>query len=166
MALTTKLRIALEAIQTANTGYGGGTKAELDVDWLLSSGTSANQADQKHQSIRSINASSNEDVDLRALTDGQGNTLSGLAEVVFLAIVADANNGGALHVKPSASNGWLGLLADATDVVKVQPGAFVLLGCTADGKYTVGASTKSINVANQDSGAAASYTLIVIGRSA
>jgi hypothetical protein len=166
MALTTKLRLHLEAVQTANTGYEGGTRAELDVDLLLSSGTTAGKADLKHSSIRSVSASSNEDIDLRALTDGQGNTLTGLTEVVVLAIVADAGNGGALHVKPSASNGWLGVLADASDVLKVQPGAFVVLGCSADGAYPVGASTKSINVANQDSGAAASYQLIVIGRSA
>ncbi len=166
MSLTTKLRVHLQALQPANTGYAGGTRAELDVDWLLSSGTSAGQADLKHQSIRSIAASANEDVDLRALTDGQGNTLTDLTEVVFLGIVADANNGDALHVKPSAANGWLGLHADVSDVVKLRPGAFLLLGCTGDGQYAVGASTKSINVANQDGSSAGSYTLIVIGRSA
>lgn len=166
MALTTKVALLIEAFQTPPAGYDGGTTSRLEERATLASGTSANQADQKHSSTVSVGASSNSDVDLRALTDGQDTTLSGLTEIVVIAFRAAASNGGTLRIKPSASNGWLGLLSGSSNYLLLKPGATLVLFCPADGQYAVGASTKSINIENTDSAAAGTCELVVIGRSA
>lgn len=166
MALITEINLLVSAVQSANTGYQGGTRAVIETRESLASGTAANQADLKHASSRSVSASSNEDVDLRALTDGQGNTLTGLTEIVTLAIKAASTNGGTLRVKPSASNGWTGLFSGSSNYILIKPGTTFIVHCPGDGQYSVGGTTKSINVENTDSGAAGSYELVVIGRSA
>lgn len=166
MALVTSVHILLEAVQSANAGYNGGTTSKLEVRETLQSGTSANQADLKHSSTVSVGASSSSDIDLRALADGQGNTLSGLTEVVAIAFKAAASNGGTLRIKPSASNGWAALLSGSSNYLLLKPGATIVLECPADGQYAVGASTKSINIENTDSAAAGTCELVVIGRSA
>ncbi len=165
MSLYSDVTIKVLAVQSAETGYASGSSAKLDVKQALTSGTTANKADLKHSSIRSIAGSGNEDVDMRALEDGQGNVLTTLTEVVVFAIKAAAANGGALRVKPSASSGWAALLSGSSNYLIVQPGATLILVCPADGKYAVGSSTKSINVENTDA-SAASYELLIVGRSA
>jgi hypothetical protein len=165
MSLHTDFRVALNAIQSPNPGYEGGTRTKFDILDHLGSGTTVNLADQKHSSVRSLGTSANEDVDLRALTDGQGTTLTGLTEVVALIIYADSANGGPLRVKPSASNGWAAFLNGSTNYIIVQPGTALILYCPLDGKYAVGASTKAFNVENTYAGTV-SYQLHVIGRSA
>lgn len=166
MSLLTNFRLNLQAVQSPPSGYDGGIAFNFDLRQTLNSGTSANQADLKGYATGSVSASSNADVDLRAVTDGQGNALSGLTEIVAIIISAASTNGNALRVKPSGSNGWAGFVGGTTDYIIIQPGASVCLFCPADGKYSVGASTKSINIANTDSGAAGTYTIHLVGRSA
>lgn len=160
------VRAKLTASITADAaGDFGGTRVDIPgFDFFWPSGTGANQIDVPFYDVRTLAGSANEDIDLQALTGADGASKS-CAEVRMLMVYNPSTNGDAIHVKPSASNGWTALLADATDVAKIQPGTWFLFGCGADGKYPVSASDKSINVANQD-GSAATYHILVAGPSA
>ena len=165
MALSARTLFQLTAFDSATSPVSGGLTAITTFESQLTDGTTANKADLVSKTVQTIPLSDNADIDLRALTDIYGDAMTGLAEIVALVLESASTNGGLLSIKPASSNGWLGLLADASDVLKLQPGARVILYAAGDGLYTVGASTKAINVANADT-AAATLTITLIGRSA
>ena len=165
MAFSAFTSFALRASMTPQSPVSGQVSAVTEFDLSLAEGTTANKADLAHKSIQSIAASGNSDIDFRALEDTLGDVMDSLAEVVALVFESPATNGDALSIKPASSNGWTALLADASDVITLKPGARVILYAPADGAYPVGATNKSINVANADS-TAANLTLTLIGRSA
>jgi hypothetical protein len=165
MALRTQFNLILKSSLDASDPYSGVATAQVLLDQLLADGDGDNQASYLHQSSRSVSASSNEDVDFTALTDAFGNALSSLNDIALLVIEADSANGDVLQVKQSASNGWSAFLADVSDIIEIRPGSSLVLYSPIDSNYAVSASDKSINVANADSGAAATYTLTLVGRS-
>lgn len=136
------------------------------VKIALSSGTGANAADLAFHDQRTINASSNEDLDLAGvLANAFGATLTfvELRAVMISAAAANTNN---VRVTRPASNG-VPLFLAASDGIDVPPGGVFLWSCPADGKVTVTASTGDlINVANSSSGTAVTYDVVIIGSSA
>lgn len=160
-----RISFHLRAFDDPAAPVGGQLEALTTFEQALVNGTTANTADLVHKSTQTIAGSGNSDIDLRALEDVFGDAMSTLTEVVALVLEADADNGATLSIKPSASNGWTALLADATDILKLAPGGKFVLLAPGDGLYTVGASNKSINVANSD-GSSAGLTITLIGRSA
>ena len=163
MSLSGSILVNLRASESGTLPVSGGLTALTTWEGLLTDGTTANRADLAHKSLHTIAGVGNSDIDLRALLEVGGVAMTTLTEVV--ALVLENAGTGLLSIKPSASNGWLGLLADATDVLKLQPGAKILLWAPGDGLYPVGALTKSINVANA-AATSAVLTLTLIGRSA
>lgn len=159
--MRTDVSFQLRASDPATAPVEGSLSAIVEFAALLGSGTTANKADLASKVTTAIPGTDNVDIDLRGALDVFGVAMSTLTEVVALIIESPA----ALTLKPAASNGWLGLLADATDVIKLAAGSKLVLFAPADGAYPVGASTKVINVANAGA-AATSITITLIGRSA
>lgn len=162
--VTTDIRLHVEAVLDAESPHEGGIVHEYHYAKRWESGTTTRKANEVYQATRTISGSSNEDLDLTALTNAFGDAL-GLAEVRMIIIEAAAANGAELQVKPSASNGWTALQSGTTDHVKVEAGCTIALLAPVDGAYAVSGTNKSINVANAD-GSNASYTITVLGTDA
>lgn len=130
------------------------------------SGTAASTADLMFSDTRTINASSNEDLDLAgSLTGPLGTTLT-FVELRLLMISAATGNTNNVRVTRPASNG-VPLFLAASDGIDVPPGGTFLWLCPADGKVTVTAATGDlINVANSSSGTSVTYDVVIIGTSA
>jgi hypothetical protein len=133
----------------------------------LANGTGANSGDLMFHDTRTVNASSNEDLDLAAvLTNpltGAAMTFVELRAILISAASANTNN---VRVTRPASNG-VPLFLAASDGIDVPPGGVFLWSCPADGKVTVTASTGDlINVANSSSGTSVTYDVVIIGTSA
>ncbi len=161
-----QVTILMEAFQALAAPYAGQASATIDIQQRLGAGTGANQFDHVHKSTRDPGATTAEDVDLRLLTDAEGTVMSTLTEVVYLAVSAPIANTANYEIKPSAANGWLGFLKDASDIIVIPPGETKVLVCNfADGKNIVGASTKSINVNNLGD-ANSTLDFIMLARSA
>lgn len=156
---------ALRAQETPVSPIVGALGAIVEFSSLLPDGTTAGKIDLVSKTTLTIGGTANADTDMRALLDVLGVAMGTLTEIVAIVFEAAPANAGLVSIKPAASNGWLGLLADATDVLKLQPGATVILYCPGDGRYTVGASTDTINLANAGA-TAATVTLTILGRSA
>ena len=127
-------------------------------------GTGSGQVSKEYCGTRTLAASTGEDLDLAAggLLDGLGQALT-FAVVKALEIRADAGNGGNIVVGGAAANGFLGPFADATDKIKVPAGGQALIAHPGAG-WTVAAGTGDLlHVANDDAGAAATYTIKIVG---
>ena len=156
---------SLSANQTPAGDYDGGATAASSTDLQLGSGTTSYAFNKLFRDVRAL-GTTNEDVDLRAMTDAFGTTLT-FVEVRYFEISCPSSNATVFQVKPSAANGWAGANApwqDASDIINVYPGCRVIFEMFADGMYLMDATHKSINVAN--AGATGSYTIILLGTSA
>jgi hypothetical protein len=144
----------------------GAAPLEYDYKKTLTNGTTANAADLVFSDTRTINASSNEDLDLAgALTSVYGSTLT-FVEVRAIMIKAADGNTNNVRVTRPASNG-VPLFLAASDGIDVPPGGVFFWACPADGKVTVTAGTGDlINVANSSSGSSVTYDVIIVGVSA
>ena len=106
----------------------------------------------------SVGAGSTTALDLKTITNAFGTALSATA-VYTLIVSAPSANTGAVTLSPSASNGWTGLLADASDIVKIPAGSRFV--ADSDSGYAVSASSKSIDLANA-TGSAQSVTVYIV----
>lgn len=130
------------------------------------SGTTSDKADLIFSDTRTINASSNEDLDLAGvLSSAFGATLT-FVELRGLYIAASTANTNNVRVTRPASNG-VPLFLAASDGIDIPPGGFFFWACPADGKVTVTAATGDlINVANSSSGTTVTYDVVIVGTSA
>jgi hypothetical protein len=166
MSLSGSIVCNLRMILTGtSTGFSTPTDDVSITNTLtLTNGTGANQAQNIYAATRSLNASSNEDLDLAAsLANGLGSTIT-FGAVKALYVKAASTNGSTLTVKCPASNGVTGWVVAAGDGVKLRPGGILLLVAPDATGYAVTAGTGDlINIVNDDSGAAASYDIAIIG---
>lgn len=166
MTVRTDVLLKIKAALTPDAPYDGvANPVEFLIDQVLGDGTSANQADKRGKATGSISASSNADVDLRAIEDETGTALN-CAEVCIFILTWDASNGGDATVKAASSNGWASFASGNTDGVPLKPGESYIRICFGSAAIAMGASSKSINIANGDSGAAGTYSIVMVGRSA
>lgn len=130
----------------------------------LEPGTDAvNKADLLYRATRTLAASANEDLDLAGVLASPLGVTIAAAEVVAIVIEADAANGGNVSFGPAAVNGALGPFGDASDRLSLAPGDFYVL--TNRNGWAIAAGTADLlNFANADAGAAADYTITVVGR--
>lgn len=166
-SMKTLITAAINAVTTNALDLSSGVDPlnEL-VKIQLLSGTGAGQADRVFHDQRTINASSNEDLDLAgSLTDPFGATLT-FVELRAILIYAATGNTNNVRVTRPASNG-VPLFLAAGDGIDVPPGGLFQWACPADGKVTVTAGTGDlINVANSSSGTTVTYDVVIIGTSA
>lgn len=134
---------------------------ELDLVW--GDGTTADKINGWWcDTERSVNASSNDDLDLTSLPaagspDGAALTL---AEVRAIFIFADDDNVSMLTMQPGASNGWTALGASLQ--LQVEAGAKHRLLCGKDGAWPISGTDKVLRIAN-GSGGTANYGILILG---
>lgn len=168
MTLKTKLNVSVSAQLTNPLDLAASTSPlAYAKEWVLASGTAANQADKVFHDQRTLAASATENLDLAGvLTDALGATLTFLRVkgIVVYAAAANTNNvevGGVV-------NGLAGWVGDAaTDKVIVRPGGLLAVFAPDATAYAVVAGTGDLlRVANAGAGTAVTYDVIVLGASA
>ena len=135
--------------------------------WTIANGTGASQADILWHDQRTLAASTSEDLDLSgSLTDSFGTTVS-LVRVKAIIVSAASDNGGLIQVGGASSNQFINWVADASDVVQIRAGGFMLLAAPDATAYAVTAGTGDLlKIANTDGAAAGTYDIYIIGASA
>lgn len=172
MGLTANIRASLRATQTGANDFGGpGFTPALEAVLALTDGTTANKADRFWADVRTVASASNDDLDLTGtLTDAFGASLAQV-ELVALMIINAPLSGAANTTNLTiggGSNPVVGFLGGTTPTIgPIRPGGFLLLACgDAAGIGAVTAGTGDILRIANSSGAAATYQIAVIGRSA
>lgn len=134
----------------------------------LATGTAAGQADRLYAATRTINASSNEDLDLAGVLLDEFGAAITFARVKALFVQAAAANANNVVVGAAAATQWATLL-NSTGTVTLRPGAlFVAAAGAADATgYAVGAGASDfLRVANGGAGTSVTYDIVIIGASA
>jgi len=167
--MTTSLQTTIKAsllAQFSNILDLGTAKIPLtkDLSLTFSNGTGANKAQAVFADNRSLAASASEDLDLSgALVDVYGNTIS-FATIKAILVVADSTNGSTLSIGGAATNAFVNWVANASDIVKIRSGGFLLLAAPDVTGYPVTAGTGDLlHIANDDAGAGAIYDIMLIG---
>lgn len=166
MALDTNLKIDLASTLTSALDLVTATvPLSYQKRVAMATGTGTNQADKIFSDTRTINASSNEDLDLAGvLTDALGSTLT-FVKLKGLLIAASSANTNNVRVTRPASNG-VPLFLAASDGIDVLPGGLLLWVGPAAGVTVTAATGDLINVANSSSGTSVTYDVVIIGTSA
>lgn len=168
MALDTALVLNLTATLTsASDLVTASAPLNKAYSMLLATGTGASQSDKIFSDTRTVNASTNDDLDLAGvLTDAFGQTLT-FARVKGLIIArSDPANPNNLTIGNAAANGFVSWLGGATHTVTVRPGGGIALWAPDATAYAVTAGTADILRVANGSGSAVTYDIIVIGASA
>lgn len=135
-------------------------------DIHLTDGTASNKADRIFADQRSINASSSENLDLAgALADPYGATIT-FAKVKAILVRAATTNGGNIVVGGAASAAFVGPFGDSSDVLEIPAGGVAMLAAPAGGWPVTATTADILKIANDDSGAAGVYDVVIIGTSA
>lgn len=154
------------AVSQSVAGDVNAAKNTIDVASLLTllNGTGADQASQAFSDERSLAASTSESLDLAgSLVDAFGNTIT-FTKIKVMLVMADAANGDNIEVGGAATNAFASFLGDASDVVIVPPGGLILITAPDANGFAVTAATGDLlKINNADSGAAGTYTIVLIG---
>lgn len=172
MALTAKIRASLVANQTGTNDFGGPSfTPEMTAAINLASGTVANAADVLWMDQRTVASASNDDLDLAGVLTGAFGATFTAAELVGVFIINAPRNGAANTTALTiggGSNPIVGFLGGTTPTIgPLQPGAFVFLASPhASGLGAIAAGTGDILRIANASGAAATYQIAILGRTA
>ena len=135
--------------------------------WTITNGTGADQADVMWHDQRTLAASTSEDLDLSGvLTDSFGTSVV-LARVKAIIVSAADANGGLIQVGGATGNQFINWVANASDIIQIRAGGFMLLVAPDATAYAVTAGTGDLlKIANTDGAASGTYDIYVIGASA
>ena len=161
MSGPTRVNCAIYSPMSNAAPYIGGGEAQFLFQQVWAWGTSTGQMNKRYLGSRSLGTGANEDIDLKDLTDESGAAIN-IVELRLFCIHNPSSNDGTLEVKPSASNGHLGFLKDATDVLIIHPGGIAIIAIPLDGAAAVGATTDNVNIKNNGGGTVV-YGLLVGG---
>jgi hypothetical protein len=163
VAATIELNIKAKQSGTADLGSPQFT-ALLEKLLEFTPGTAAvGQSNVLFSDERTLAASATEDLDVAGvLADALGATIAA-AEVVAIAIVADAGNTNDVQLTRPAANGVPAFLA-AGDGVAIGPGDIFLLTNRKGIGVTAATGDLLIHVANSGGTTGVTYKVIVIGR--
>ena len=171
MSLSASVLARISATFTASNAVGAQTfTPKVEKTIALDDGTGANQADLIYAAERTVGDGSNDDIDLAGvLTDAFGATITN-AEMVAIMIVnqqADGTVNTTDLTVGGATNAFEGFLSAAGTIGPIKPGGMVCIAAgDAAGIGTVTAGTDDeLRVANS-AGAANTYQIIAIGRTA
>lgn len=171
MSLNAEILCRLNATQRGGNDFGGPSfNPSMEAVLQLTDGTTAGKADLLFVDERTVNESSNDDIDLAgALTDAFGATITA-AEVVALFII-NAPRSGTANASDltigNATNAFEGFLSAAGTIGPIKPGGFLLIGAgnaAGLGAVTAG-SADELRIAN-GAGGNATYQIGIIARSA
>lgn len=164
-ALVTAVTVQAKATLNSATGAATYIAGNTATRYNWASGTGADQADQIYEATRTINASSNEELDLAGvLVNELGETVT-FATVKLLRIVnASADATCILTIGGAASAAWEPWAGAAGDTIKVRAGGELLLIAPDATAYAVGAgTTDKLKIANASGSAQATYTITIVG---
>ena len=164
--VTASIALSIRA-SLAGSADLGTPRAPVNVEELVQfvAGTASDsQANLMFSDIRPLASAASENLDMAgALTGPLGATITA-AEVVAIFLKADADNTTNVTVFGAADNEFDGPLGGTTPTLTLKPGDSALL-LSRDG-WTVTAGTGDLLQVTNGSGAAASYTVVIIGRTA
>ncbi len=169
MSLTARIISQIIANQKGTNDLGTpefnlNTALQPPIDFT--SGVSSGQADQIFSDTRTIALSSSENLDLAgSLVDALGNTLTFVTIKAILVRAAKGNTNDVL-VGGAASNTFLGMFNDATDIIKVKPGGVFLWVAPQVGAPVTASTGDILKVANSGAGSSVTYDITIIGTSA
>ena len=146
MSTNTTWSLSATGRASIDSPYSGNGVAEFSYSAEWTSGTGDNQADTVAKVVQTVGATANEDLDLRAMTDANGDPANG-AEIAALIVEVPVTASGTVTVKKSNSNG-APILSGATDGIPLNAGGRMILVYPEDGGPALSASAKSINIAN------------------
>jgi hypothetical protein len=146
MSTNTTWALSATGRASIDAPYSGNGVAEFSYSAEWTSGTGDNQADIVAKVIQTVGATANVDLDLRAMTDANGDATNG-AELAALIVEVPATASGVVTVKKSSANG-APILSGATNGIPLNAGARMLLIYPEDGGPALSGSAKSINLAN------------------
>ncbi len=174
MAVTASFRAMMAASITGTSVFGNTPNwaAQMDESISLTSGTAADQCDKLYWAERTVNSASNDDLDLSGvLTDPLGAAITQV-ELVAILLINKPRAGTPLNTTNltigAGSNPMIGFLGGTTPTIgPIRPGGVFLLGCPdAAGIGVVTAGTGDILRIANSSGAANTYQIAILGRSA
>lgn len=170
MALTSKVRVAVDAAQTGTIDLGSkSASASSNYSVTFADGVTAGKADRVWQDTRTIAASGTDDIDLAGtLVDAFGSA-DVFAKVKTIVVEAAAGNTNNVVVGGAASAQFGSIFGDVTDKVVVRPGGVFVLSVGAadlDAYAVTATSADTLRVANSGAGTSVTYDIIVIGTSA
>ena len=168
MALdSAQLQVLFNASQSGSNGLGNPVfSPALNKLLQFTTGTGASQADLMYAATRTVASATNDDLDLAgSLTNVFGATITNV-EMVGVLIASDAANTTTLSIG-AGSNPWITMWLATGDGIKVFPGGvFLNFAPDANGLGAVTASTGDILRVANGSGASATYSVVLLGRSA
>lgn len=167
MSLLTKYRGGFSTILTGSGDLANPVQTvPFGGEGSMTNGTTDRKADQLFSDVRTLAASTSEELDLAAaLVDAFGATLT-FVKIRGIYIVAAAANTGNIVVGGAASNAFAGPFADDTDKVELPAEAYVEWVNPKAGWAVTAGTGDLLKIENDDSGASASYTIQIIGTSA
>lgn len=144
------------------TSWALGQNSMPALNKTYTTGTGTNAINKEFVKTYTINATSNQDLDLAgSLVDDQGNTLTFTAIKEILVIINDPDGTKALEIGPAAvSNAFLGPFADASD--KLTFLEHIRL-CNPYTGWTVTAGTGDIMRLRNPSASALTATVVILG---
>jgi hypothetical protein len=132
----------------------------------LPNGTGAGQADKIFHDTRTVNASTNDDLDLAGvLVDGLGNTITfaRIKAMIFSSAAANAQN---FSIGGAAANQFVNWVGAATHTITMTPGGLFVLTAPGATGFAVTAGTGDLLRVANGAGVAITYDVILIGASA
>lgn|SRR5262245_8452080 len=132
---------------------------------VFGSGTGNGQADLLFSDQRSVNASTNDDLDLAGVLLDPFGTVLTFVKIVALVVASLSTNTQNFTVGPAAANGFTGPLAGTTPSVQLQPGG-AYVACAPNTGWTVTAGTGDILRIANGAGSSISYKILILGRTA
>jgi hypothetical protein len=164
---TAELSLRFNANVTGSNDQGNPVwSPELKKVLQMVGGTLANQFDILFTDTRTVASATNDDLDLAGPLSTPFGQAIAMAEVVGVIIVADAANTTVLTVG-NGTNGWFGMFGALAHTAKINPGGvFMSVAPDASGLGAVTAATADILRVTNAAGAAANYTVVILGRSA
>ena len=164
---TLSIQAAIDYVGSSDTSTLTDKIAGVIESWTIANGTGANQANVMWHDQRTLAASTGEDLDLAGvLTDSFGTSVA-LARVKAIIVSAAAANGGLIQVGGAAGNQFINWVANASDIVQVRAGGFLMLVAPDATAYAVTAGSGDLlKIANTDGGATGTYDIYIIGASA
>lgn len=167
MALTTNIRVEVNAIQTGSSGLSPiQANHNLSYSKTLTDGTTSGKADLAWGKTNTLAASANEDLDLAgSLTGALGGTTT-FVKVKSIVVTADEGNTNNVVVGGAAATQFVGPFGAATHTIAVPPGGAFAVTAPAAGWTVAAGSTDFLRIANSGAGSTVTYKIFVTGTSA
>lgn len=173
MAVTASFRALMAASITGTSVFGNSPNwaAQMEESISLVDGTAADQCDRLYWAERTVNSASNDDLDLSGVLTNPLGTAITQVELVAILLINKPRAGTPLNTTNltigAGSNPCIAFLGATHMLGPIRPGGVFLLGCPdAAGIGAVTAGTGDILRIANSSGAANTYQIALLGRSA